>query len=595
MSQSGAGSEPAGWRAGIFRLAIGLAQGLVCYALFELKAVGHNEFTTGVGLAAVLAPLILLADLRTTPWRPMLIWFGAAGATVFSLGVWSFYRDAGAGGSEQGFPFMAAWACAVLLFIAHHLIVAAILARRWIAPYVEYFDMAWRHAVQLALSLAFVGVFWLVMVLGAALFKLIGIDGLQTLIGKDWFNTPVSFLMFAAAVHISDMRAALVLGIRTIILTLLGYLLPLVVVLAAAFLGALPFTGLHALGAANSAAAILLGVTSVLTIFLNAVYQDGAAERQPPAVLRWALRLSPFLLLILVPLAAYELVGRVMAHGWTPERVTAMACIVAGAAHMGGYVWASLSPGRPMARLEIVNVLSAALVVVVMLALLSPVADPARVSVDSQLAALSQGKVTPQAFDYEFLGQRSARFGREALERLYHSANPQIAVRAKATRVWWNNALAPTTLTAADISQRIKVFPAGQTLPLGLISAFPKVTDSFSDPSCLTGAGDCTVRLVDLDHDGQPEAIVAGPSEAGQIAAIVFKAQGPSHWAVIGALLTQGCGGIGPAFLTGRIAAAAPAFDDVLIDGARLRFSTDQPCITDTEKARIAKIKAKPH
>lgn len=84
------------------------------------------------------------------------------------------------------------FAVVVFLFIGHHLIVPADAARKPISPYPDYFDAAWKDAVQLILSAAFVGVFWLALALGAALFHLIGIDQVGHLIEKPWFALPVT-------------------------------------------------------------------------------------------------------------------------------------------------------------------------------------------------------------------------------------------------------------------------------------------------------------------------------------------------------------------------------------------------------------------
>ena len=92
------------------------------------------------------------------------------------------------------------------------------------AKYPTHFDVAWKMAVQLALSAAFVGAFWLLLWLGASLFALIKLDFFRKLIGHEWFAIPVTTLAASGALHLTDIRPALVRGARTLALTLLSWI-----------------------------------------------------------------------------------------------------------------------------------------------------------------------------------------------------------------------------------------------------------------------------------------------------------------------------------------------------------------------------------
>src|SRR5205085_12120254 len=133
---------------------------------------------------------------------------------------------------------------------------------------------AWKNAVQLALSIAFVGVLWAGLLLGAALFSLIGVKGFEQLLEKRWFLLPVTATAFAAAVQLTDVRLALIRGVRTVGLMLLSWLLPLMTLIAAAFLVALPFTGLAPLFATRRAAVTLLAASAGLILLINAAYHE---------------------------------------------------------------------------------------------------------------------------------------------------------------------------------------------------------------------------------------------------------------------------------------------------------------------------------
>jgi hypothetical protein len=65
------------------------------------------------------------------------------------------------------------------------------------------------------------------------------------LIERPWFYAPATTVVLAYAIHVTDTRTELVRGVRTLTLTLLAWLLPMMTALALAFLLALPFTGLN--------------------------------------------------------------------------------------------------------------------------------------------------------------------------------------------------------------------------------------------------------------------------------------------------------------------------------------------------------------
>src|SRR5258708_34467933 len=58
------------------------------------------------------------------------------------------------------------------------------------------------------------------------------------------------------------------------------------------------------------------------------------------------------------------------------------------------------------------------IIVGALLALRTPVADPARISVADQLSRLQVGTVTAESFDFDFLRYRAGRYGRQAPEQL---------------------------------------------------------------------------------------------------------------------------------------------------------------------------------
>ena len=75
--------------------------------------------------------------------------------------------------------------------------------------------------MQGALAAAFTGAFWGLLWLGAGLFDLINIDFFIELLQERWFAIPATTLAVSAAAHVTDVRAGIVRGIRTLGLSLL--------------------------------------------------------------------------------------------------------------------------------------------------------------------------------------------------------------------------------------------------------------------------------------------------------------------------------------------------------------------------------------
>jgi hypothetical protein len=493
------------------RLGIGLAQGIVMFLLQKADESKTWPATTPMLYApllvcALMVPMIPLAALSAMRRQALVAWSLIAAALAAILAVHAAWVGAGPeryGAGPLSPPLF--FAVAALLFIAHHLVQPAEAVRKPVAPYEDYFDLVGTNAVRLFLSLAFTGAFWLLLFLAGALFKLIGVDAIQKLIGETAFAFPATGLMFAAAVHmavqLTEARAGLVRGVRTVALVLLAWLLPLMTVIAAGFLATLPFTGLALLWSTKAAAALLLSAAAALIILINAAYQDGIEP--PHLILRWAARLASLLLIPIVVLTAYALWLRIDQYGLTPDRILASAYLIVAAGFTIGYTLAALKTTPWLKPLEPTNLIMAAISVLLLIALFTPIADPARLSVGSQIKRLETGKVAPDKFDFQFLRFDSGRYGRDGLARLKAGQNADIAERArKALDLEAREFVAPG---GPDLSV-MKVYPAGKVLPDSFRNQ--NWTKADSGAMCALAGMRCSALMLDVDDDGVEEVLL---------------------------------------------------------------------------------------
>lgn len=566
------------------RLAAGLFQGLALYLLYlaadeKVWPATNGQLFAPLLFVALASPLGFILSVGNLRLRTLLWWVASGTVLVAFLGWYDIWR---------GWPFewtgqqamprilpdpkLFAGTCA-MLFIAHALIAGGDHDRRFRATYPTHFDVSWKLGVQLALALAFVVVFWGLLWLGAGLFNLVKLNFFEKLIEHRWFAIPVTALAVAGALHLADVRPSLVRGTRTLALVLLSWLLPLMAAIAIAFLAALLFTGLTPLWQTRSAASLLLVAAATLIILINATYQDGTDDRIVSRAFRYAGWAAALMLIPLSVLSAYALTLRVSQYGWSVDRIALAACVLVALAYAGSYAVAVFRKGRWLQFVEASNFAVALFGLAILFSYFSPIADPARISVASQMARLETGKATAHQFDYQFLRWEGGRFGKAALERLkgrtgkdarYIHDQADTALAAK-SRVWLSN-------EKPDFAKTVTVYPSGRKLPSSFTAdAWDKLRGDVSMPSCLRfAASQCDAFLLDLDGDGRDEIVIV---EDGGSSNAIFKQQQGS-WKAAGTLSANvRCAPVLYALRSRRFEFAPPpvkSFRDILAGGMRL-------------------------
>ena len=404
------------------------------------------------------------------------------------------------------------------LFIAHELVSSGDQARKWVAPFPLYFDQASKHAVQLVLAGVFTALFWGILWLGAALLGFIGFDWLKHLLQNEYFAFPAIGVAIACGVHLGDVQPRLMQNFRALVLGVLAWLLPVITVIGVIFAVSLCFSGLAPLWKTKAATMTLLGGCIALVLLINAAYQhgdeqQGDAERPVHIVLKWAARLACFLVLVFSVLAAYSLYLRIAQYGLTPERVLAAVGVVIALLFGIGYPIAAVWPkGRWLQVIESINIAMAFVMVAVFLAVLTPVADPLRLSTDSQVARLEIGKVTPDAFDWHALHFESGTYGRDQVIRLGQSGKTA-AIRTAALQALAKTEDARNEVSSPAVRPNIAkykvVYPAGAALPPSFVNGmFPQVMDITPDCQSQESQDVCSVAMLDMNDDGKAEMLL---------------------------------------------------------------------------------------
>jgi len=458
-------------------------------------------YTAIIGAPAAVQLLMVKPQDR----RP---WAYASALSLVLIAVGAYFGATIDPDHARGLYFVFGLTVAVAWFVALPFAAIWIKTGRWRFSYPDLFTYAWNNTLTLAIAGLFTGTFWLLLWLWASLFKVIGIQFFSELFTQRMFIYLVTGVVFGFAVSLGRTYEWAVVTVRNVVLSTLRGLLPLLTGIALLFLLALPFTGLQPLWNTGHAAALMLTLQLLFILFLNATYQDGRDKAPYVSWLRRGVELAAITLPIYSILSLYAIGLRVNQYGWSDDRVWAMLIATISACYATGYAATALAR-RPrwLPWVGPVNVAMAAVVIAVMILANSPVLDPKRIAVHSQIQRLLSGRVSAEAFDYRYLRFDSGKPGLDGLIRLAslteHSQAKVIRDKAKSALAVRNRWEEQAAGGPAEVISRIEVLPRGKTLDPGL-AAFLFEKKALSNFYC--GYRErCLMLAVDLNNDGREE------------------------------------------------------------------------------------------
>jgi len=494
---------------------LGLAQGLALYWVSEGRDGLWTAATLAPFAALVFGPVIVQLSWDRTG-RPGFWVLGAAVTGVLAgmaaYAGWSTTAPAtwamGPGG--RLFPFWLAGA-----FIG--LVVLPSIQAGGRVTYAAWFGSVTSAALLILQAALFAGIGWLLVWLSAGLFDAIGIDLIKRLMRESYFVWPTLWLL--AGVGAQAFLADALDWLKRQILLVLSWLHPIALVIALAFLAALPFTGLQALWATGNATALLLGLAFAIVLLMCATLSERERAGDPPLWRRTFVLASVAVLPIYVALAGYALGLRVQQHGWSLDRVWAALLVAALALLALGYAGVLLAPSKArFRRLETVNLAVFGAAAVALVVLHSPLLDPKEIPARSQEARLLSGKEDAALFDYGYLRFELGRPGERVLRELSaiqsHADAETIRVcsaEALALKgVVWQWQCRGKTPTVAEARTRFTVYPAGVPLEDDFIERI--IAKSSERPreiaDCLKAREPCRILRVDLNRDANAEYVL---------------------------------------------------------------------------------------
>ena len=396
--------------------------------------------------------------------------------------------------------------------------------QHWFSRYEALFSFAWRNAVKVIVAGIFVGLFWGALGILGELFKVLGIAFFSELFSNRHFVYPATTLAFGLGLSLYAAKEEVLSEFKSAILQVIGWLLPLVSFILLAFIITLPLKGLSTLWDTGYATSLMLSLLGLAVFLLNTAFQDGRQIHYPV----WLLKLSNAGLLTM-PLYAllcmYAVYLRVHQYGWTQDRVWAASFVVMMAIYSFGYAFAAIKSLKVtqgwMHLTKTINIFAAFVLVAMLVLINSPLLNPTRIAVHSQLARLLEGKVKASQFDFQYLRFKGGTYGNDALQAmLLDKGNPELKAYALAALDEANlNYYSPPEKkinSVADLEAQFTIYPQGQSLESSfyeVLLADKKAGTLFLD--CLSvvsqQSSGCRALVIDLNADNVPEVVVFNP------------------------------------------------------------------------------------
>lgn len=461
--------------------AVGVVAGISIRALLDGTAdlgdpgsaahVARHAAATFVGIAA-----LVFAHMwsRTNVVRALVV-AGVGGLVVGLVHLWNGTPDGGWSDGDQW--RLVAGLLSLFLFVPLAQAAERADGGRWPLRwfYDDVHDHGWTNVLTFVGSLLFAGLFYLMLMLLAEMFGLIGIDAPRHALDNGYVGAAIWGGAIGASTALLRDRRGVLSSLQSVVMAVMRVAAPVVALGLALFVAALAFTGLEPLwDATRSTTPLVLSAAILALLLVNAVLGSGRGDEARARALRWSAIVLGLGLVPLAAIAAWSTGLRVGQYGWTPERLWAAVFVAMGLVTATAYAMA-ITGGRSCwaERLRRVNLGLALTVCAVAVILSTPLIAFDAIATRSQIARLEGGKVSPEAFDYRGLWFQFGPAGRAAIRRLATSAS-DAEVRRYAAAVqsldspWAEAPNEKAANSGAALDERLTVLPRKVALPVAL-------------------------------------------------------------------------------------------------------------------------------
>lgn len=386
---------------------IGFLQGGVAWAGFsfwpdESQLAASLVFGTMTAFAVIGLTLQLTLGDRFN--RQVLFLALILGAVFTLVSVWLIYQmpDLPRSSDNGAEILLVSWSlCSILLaYILIPFVQAWTERKNGHYNYTDLYRHSWDNFFVLLVAAMLTVAFWLLIVLWAMLFKMVGI-----LLFKDLFFSPLFIFISLPVVLSLGIRMALVheniIGaLRKIALSLCYFLMPLSAVITILFVLSLPFTGLQPIWDTGYSTPILLCLLGANILFINGIFQDGSIAPYRGGLSR-LVEIATLSMPVYAAITIYSVYLRISQYGVTPNRFFLMVLVVVALCYSFAYSVAVFRRSQMwMGSIRQGNIYIALLISVLIILIHSPLMNPMAWSAKDQYQRLISQNISTADFDF---------------------------------------------------------------------------------------------------------------------------------------------------------------------------------------------------
>lgn len=483
----------------------------------------HAAWLTALYAVVIVAPLTI--QVLSEHAKSKALWMVVATISLaYFYFAWHFGSSVYGGTPKKLFDsgdfFPSAFTMGVLWLLVLPFMQLRLSSGRWSANYTALFTTAWRNKLMLAEAGAFTGLFWLLLALWGTLFKMLGIMFFRDLFQEPIFVYPVTTIAFGIALHLIGSVERLTAAILEQMLNVLKWLALVAGFILAIFTLALVFKlpGLLIDGQKAIGAAWLLWLVAVMVLLINAAYRDGTIPKPYPTWIAFGLRCVIPTTIIVALTALYALAIRAHQYGVTIERVWGLIVASVALCYSVGYAIASFEKTQWLKGVGRTNVIVALAMIATIIATLTPIMSPYRLSANSQyrIALASPADESAKIDNWSSLSYLRFHAGNYGMKRLRELTTLQDHPHAKEIRtaalqvIESENRWRPQPIDTKSLFDDIIIYPSGRTIEDSLRVAIEKDLEDDNELRLYQNAADESAvgLFVDMDNDKLEEFVL---------------------------------------------------------------------------------------
>ncbi|WP_265497252.1 DUF7057 domain-containing protein [Providencia rustigianii] len=425
-------------------------------------------------------------------------------------------------------PFLVGVTLTVLIFFLLPWMQNYQATGTWKANYGCLVGYYFRNTLFGITSCAIGGLLALIVKQASFLFSIVNLSALSHLLDSE-YTLWVAFLL-GFNISLLFLRAKLVMQLNNIVRYFSLFFLPLLSVVAIIFLIGFVISLATNVRFTSSelGSGTMLGFIILNVIFINAVYGDGTHRHQFGVIFNSFVLTSIVLLNAFSALSLYGILVRVNQYSWSVSRLYAFTIAIFLALIILSYSIAILRKRQSWSlSLGSINKVAISSLIGIILIINSPIANFEKITVNSMMSAIEQGKIKINrtlGYDLENLGKR----GQDALAKL--NQNPEYQMLLKTSDYSpENQKLLKDVLVMAKNSKPIPQswFSMGDD-----ISGSWYCTNYYSPQSCLG-------FMADVNQDGHDDIVMChSEAEISNYECIIWQSTADT-WNVIEEQITH--------------------------------------------------------